>query len=190
MHKITFALVVLSLFTSNEKAAEVEGDLLEQARSRGRIWFWWQLKFVCIALFLHALRQETGKLLLLSYAIYELGLKLNWWALMPLTFWVGRNQMISLSPVLVRDVIMLPCAFAVGMLVMRLSPRQGGQLVFLAAGMLLGRVAILDGFADVWRLFLVAVLPALGGALLMKWMDLRAAFKRPTDTASVKPSRP
>ena len=31
---------LLSLFASLEEAQSIEGDLLEEARSRGRIWFW------------------------------------------------------------------------------------------------------------------------------------------------------
>src|SRR5688572_23948419 len=87
----TFALVCLSLFTDSDRAAEIEGDLLEQSRTRGRVWFWWQVKLTCLALFFYGLRQKGGKLLLISYAVHELALKLDWWVLDRVRFALWRG---------------------------------------------------------------------------------------------------
>jgi hypothetical protein len=38
---MSFAL--LTLFTSPERAGSVQGDLMEEAQSRGRVWFWSQV---------------------------------------------------------------------------------------------------------------------------------------------------
>lgn len=38
---LSFAL--LSLFTSAERSGSIQGDLLEEAQSRGRVWFWSQV---------------------------------------------------------------------------------------------------------------------------------------------------
>lgn len=40
MPKYSLSATLLTLFTSPEHAQSIEGDLLEEARSRGRIWFW------------------------------------------------------------------------------------------------------------------------------------------------------
>lgn len=178
MHNTTFPLVLLSLFTSTDRAAEIEGDLLEQARTRGNLWFCWQLKLTCIALFLHGLRKDAGKLLLVSYAIYELVLKLNWWALMPLRAALRKGLSLEAAHMpLVNNVIAALVAFTLGMLVTRLAPRQGAAMVMLAAGMWLGRLVVLEGPAEVPRFVVVALLPAICGVLLMKWVEVRGVFQ-------------
>lgn len=40
MPKYSLSVALLTLFTSPEHAQSIVGDLLEEARSRGRIWFW------------------------------------------------------------------------------------------------------------------------------------------------------
>ena len=40
MSKLSLAATLLTLFTSPEHAQSIEGDLMEEARTRGRIWFW------------------------------------------------------------------------------------------------------------------------------------------------------
>ena len=174
MHKITFALTLLALFTHPDKAAEIEGDLLEQSRRNGRLWFWLQIKLTCIALFFHTLRTEAGKLLLLSYAAYELVVKLDWWALRPLRFVLWRDLDLDAAQRPVMDnFIYTSVAFGLGMLLVRLSPQHGGQITLLAGGFLLGRIALLEGAWFVPRLVVFVLLPAILGALLMKWMELR-----------------
>lgn len=173
MHNTTFALTMLALFTTAERAAEIEGDLLEQARRKGRMWFWLHLKLTCVALFFYGLRQEAGKLLLLSYAIYELGLKLSWWLLNPLTVMLNRSVGFGVPHVVLKDFVIAPCAFGLGMLITRLSPKHGATLVVLACGLLVGRVTLLGGIPDAVRLVGFAVIPAVLGAVLMKWLELR-----------------
>jgi hypothetical protein len=173
MHDTTLALVILSLFTTTDKAAEIEGDLLEQARRRGRVWFWWQIKLTCIALFFHGLWREAGKLLLIGYAVYELVLKLNWWALNPLRFalWRGLDLDASQLPVMDNLVVTLT-AFSLAMLSTRLSPGHSFRIIVLAAGFMCGRFLLLDDIADVPRFLAFALLPGIAGAIVMKWMML------------------
>jgi hypothetical protein len=174
MHNTTFALAVLAMFTTAERAAEIEGDLLEQSRTRGRLWFWWQVKLTCIVLFFYGLRQEAGKLLLISYAVYELVLKLNWLALNPLRFalWRGLDLDNSQLPVM-HNFVNSSVAFSLAMLVTRLSPRHGGYITLLAGGFMFGRIVLLDGAPFVPRFVVFVLLPAISGALLMKWLELR-----------------
>jgi hypothetical protein len=173
MPDATPALTLLALFTTADKAAEIEGDLLEQAQSRGRLWFWLQVKLTCIALFFHQLRTEPANLLL-GYAAYELVLKLNWWALSPLRFalWRGLDLDRSQLPMLDNSIIFV-VALGLGKLVTWLSPKRGGQITLLAAGFVLGRVALLDGIEALPRLLVFALLPGVAGMLMMKWMQLR-----------------
>jgi hypothetical protein len=187
MPDTTLALTLLALFTTADKAAEIEGDLLEQAQGRGRLWFWWQIKFTCIALFLHNLRAEPGKLLIYGYATYELGLKLAWWVLNPLSRSIRRGLHLEVSHSFVNYLVILNFAFVLGLLITRYVPRQGGQILLLAGGFLLGRELLLDGFPDAARMAAFALLPAVTGALVMKWQELRYGgwncVRHPTDTA-------
>ena len=50
MPKFSLSATLLTLFTSPEHGQSIEGDLLEEARSRGRIWFWSHLVRTTVAL--------------------------------------------------------------------------------------------------------------------------------------------
>jgi hypothetical protein len=173
MHNTTLALTILALFTNNDKAAEIEGDLLEQARGK-RLWFWWQVKLTCIALFFHNLRAEPAKLPLLGYAVYELMLKFNWWVLTPLRRSLrGGLDLDEAQAIVMNNVIAVQVAFMMGIVLTLLSPKQGAQLTFIAAAFYLGRLVLLEGLADVPRFLAFALVPAVLGVLLMKALELR-----------------
>lgn len=178
MHGTTIALVLLALFTSNDKAAEIEGDLLEQSRTRGKLWFWWQVKLTCIALFFHGLRRHTGMLLLISYAMYWLTLEFNAFVLSKVhTFLWRRLDLNNAQLPIMENAIWSATAFGLGMLAVKLSPKHGGQVTLLAGGLLCGRVWLWDSpEMQVPRLVVFVLLPAILGVLLMKWMELRGAF--------------
>jgi hypothetical protein len=174
MHNTTFALVVLSLFTDADKAAEIEGDLLEQARRHGKLWFWLQVKLTCIALLFHSLRAETAKFLLYGYAVYELVLKFNWLVLNPLRASVRRGFHLDAAQFgVVNNLITVQVAFTLGMALVLLSPKHGSKITAVAAGFMIGRVALLDGVSDIPRLIAFALIPAVAGNLLMKSLELR-----------------
>src|SRR5579862_3305241 len=50
MHKARFAELILSLFTSRERAASTVGDLLEATPARGGLWFWWSVARTALSL--------------------------------------------------------------------------------------------------------------------------------------------
>lgn len=50
MLKLSVSATLLTLFTSPAHAQSIEGDLLEEARSRGRLWFWSHLLRTTLAL--------------------------------------------------------------------------------------------------------------------------------------------
>jgi hypothetical protein len=57
MPRGTFAFTLLSLFTTEQRAAEIEGDLIEEATDRGRYWFAFHLIGTALALFKESYRQ-------------------------------------------------------------------------------------------------------------------------------------
>jgi hypothetical protein len=173
MHNTTFALTTLALFVTPDKAAEIEGDLLEQARGN-KLWFWYQVKLTCIALFFHNLRAEPAKLLLCGYAVYELVLKFDWWVLRPLRYSFRRSfELDAAQSVIMNNLIVVQVAFVLGIVLTLLSPKHGSQITFVAAGFFLGRVALMDGASDVPRFIFFGLIPAVVGVLVMKWQELR-----------------
>lgn len=174
MHDTTFALTVLALFTTAERAAEIEGDLLEQSRIHGRTWFWMQIVLTCIALFFHGLRQGVGGTLLFSYAIYELLFKFGWWVLRPMRWMLARTFELRVPEMQMANMsIDALFGFAIGMLLVRAFPKNDGQILVLVIGLALGRVALLRSVPEALGIALVGAMPALLGALLMKWRELR-----------------
>lgn len=169
----TLTQTTLALFTTAEKAEEIEGDLIEQAATRGRWWYLLQVKLTAAALFFHGLFREPGKHLLLGYAVYELMLKVNWWLLRPIRLflnfelgWVEWQWQIN-------GVLNACTAFAVGMLLVRLFPRAGAQIAFIATALMLARVSILQSAQYAAEIAVFALLPLTLGLLAMKWLELR-----------------
>ena len=68
MPKLSLSATLLTLFTSPEHAQSIEGDLLEEARSRGRIWFWSHLVRTTVALWWKASSESPLALLGLTVA--------------------------------------------------------------------------------------------------------------------------
>lgn len=174
MHNTTFALTTLALFVTPDKAAEVEGDLLEQARGN-KLWFWYQVKLTCIVLFFHNLRAEPAKVLLCGYAVYELMLKFNWWVLNPVRFGLRRGLDLDWAQFAwVNNLILVQATFVMGMMLTMLSPKHGSQITFIAVGFMAGRIAMLDGMLNPLPQFIVfGMIPAVAGTMLMKGLELR-----------------
>jgi hypothetical protein len=63
---LPFAL--LACVTSEERAAAIEGDLIEQRASRGQAWFALHVARTALALFAHAVTREPRRIALLSAA--------------------------------------------------------------------------------------------------------------------------
>lgn len=60
------AHILLSLFTTQQRAAEIEGDLLEESSSRGRTWFAYHVAGVTLALFKESCKEAPIRLTLLT----------------------------------------------------------------------------------------------------------------------------
>ena len=68
MSKLSLSAMLLTLFTSPERALSIEGDLLEEARFRGRIWFWSHLVRTTMALWWKGFSESALALLGLTVA--------------------------------------------------------------------------------------------------------------------------
>ena len=68
MSKLSLSATLLTLFTSAEHGQSIEADLLEEARSRGRIWFWSHLVRTTLALWWQGFRESPLALIGLTVA--------------------------------------------------------------------------------------------------------------------------
>jgi hypothetical protein len=68
MSKLSLSAMLLTLFTSPEHAQSIDGDLMEEARSRGRIWFWLHLVRTALALWWKGFSESPLALLGLTLA--------------------------------------------------------------------------------------------------------------------------
>lgn len=80
MRKDQIAELILSLFTSPERAASLVGDFLEDASARGDFWFWGCVLRTVFALLWHDLTAESAFLTGLAFRgiLFGLGLLIIW----------------------------------------------------------------------------------------------------------------
>lgn len=60
------AHTLLSLFTTQQRATEIEGDLLEESTTRGPVWFAYHVTSVTLALFKESCKEAPLRLALLT----------------------------------------------------------------------------------------------------------------------------
>lgn len=72
MRSSSVAEFLLSLFTTRERAREIEGDLLEQQQGRPPGWMGWQVLCITTALFRASCREAPLRIALLSLGITAL----------------------------------------------------------------------------------------------------------------------
>jgi hypothetical protein len=84
MHKAQIAQLILSLFTSRERAAATVGDLLESTRERGAFWFWSCVARTALSLLWTDFAAEPSFLALLGLRgiLVNLSLLLAWFIAM------------------------------------------------------------------------------------------------------------
>lgn len=172
----TLTQTTLALFTSAEKAEEIEGDLIEQAATHGRWWYLLQIKLTAVALFFHTLFQEPGKHLLLGYAVYELLLKVNWWLLEPMRWFLIYKRDWTGWPLPLDSMFNACAGFIVGMVLVRLFPKAGATIGLISMALVLARVFLLQGQTQFVMVVIFALIPLVFlvlGLLTMKWLELR-----------------
>lgn len=78
MPEYKVSLTLLSLFTSTDRALEIQGDLLEESREYGKLWFYTNVGLTTFALYLRAFMKAPLKTLLVSVVLGEMLLLLFW----------------------------------------------------------------------------------------------------------------
>jgi hypothetical protein len=167
MPKFSLSANLLTVFTSPEHAESIEGELLEEARSRGRFWFWGNLVWTTLALWWKGVSESP---------LPHTGLTLACGAAWFLTVFVGE---VDDSPGLIVFGSLL-----VGFVCVRMAPVRGihaAVAVVLLAGPTIAVISILthlpvEGVAtlvpSLWDGG-VAVVPLLVGSLIARRQIVR-----------------
>jgi hypothetical protein len=158
----SFAVTLLSLGTTSERAREIEGDLLEQARISGRGWYLRHLWLTAAALLCRSFAKDAVANALLAYAVYELALKLNWWLIRPVRLmlrfdWLLTEPQVALATFLSWTLF----AVAIGFALVRTLSSRGFQVGLLAGGLMILRLLILDPPAGVTQVLVFGLLPLM-----------------------------
>lgn len=160
------SLAVLSLFTTPERAAEIEGDLIEQAQSRGSLWYASQIAVTTLALFRASVFRNFFVLALMSYAAYELSAKSYFFGFRPLR-WYLQSEGVSLATVTwLTYTLVAVFTFIVGAGLVRLVPRLGAQVAIGAITLFLLRLFVLQEGFTITQLALCVALPMFAGVVV------------------------
>jgi hypothetical protein len=140
MHKALIAQRLLSLTSRCDRAETMAGDLAEEARARGSLWFAAALTGVCLAMFFQAFGAARAR------TLRVLGLGLVVW-LAAYAAARGAGALLGLHPLVIdgRSVAELPTATVLYL---------GATLVLanFLTGLVLGRRASLNGMSPVMPL--------------------------------------
>ena len=164
MRNPSMPLVFLALFTTVEKAEEIEGDLLEQAHSHGRLWFIIQLVLTSCALFRQTLLQQPLLVLLPGYGVYELVVKLQLWAIRPLRLYLQHDldypaTLLSFGT----RFVWVISGYLIGMTLVRYLPRTGIHVAIGAHSLIITRVLMLHEVATASALLFFITPLLIGG---------------------------
>lgn len=167
MARLSPAATLLTLFTSPEEALSIEGDLLEESRTRGRSWFWTHVVGTTLALGWKGVRTPS-----LAFAIATL-------AILGAGFLAARVAESDDSPG-----FFVLATLATGFLCARALPTRGIVAAFavaaLAGPLVLGVSALLGspvhGIADRILAF-ASGLPLLLGAVVGRRQVVRKAAR-------------
>lgn len=166
-------MILLSLFTTPENAAAIEGDLLEQARIRGRWWFWAHLLHTSFALFMQSLLREPLPVFLLSFGVYELMAKVHFYAILPFRRYLQYSLDFPATVLAFGTrAVWLLFACWVGAALVRFLPRFGIHVVIGTGGLVLARLLVLQeqGLSMV-EVLLIVLLPMMVGGILARRRD-------------------
>jgi hypothetical protein len=172
----SFAVTLLSLGTTSERAREIEGDLLEQARISGRGWYLRHLWLTAAALLCRSLAKDAVATALLAYAVYELALKLNWWLIRPVRLTLRFEWSLTEAQVaLVTFGSWTLFAVAIGFTLVRSLSSRGFQVGLLAAGLLVLRTLLLDPPVGVGQVLGFGLLPLVAACWITHQRRVRGA---------------
>jgi len=174
MPEPSLSFSLLSLFTTPEKAMEIEGDLIEQAGTRGPFWFGCQVALTSLALFRASMLRNFFVLALMSYAAYELCTKAYFYGIRPLRWYLRSDIGLAYATVTwLTYLLVAMLALTVGGCLVRWVPKLGAQVAIGAVALVFLRLAVLQEGIPIPQLALCAAVPMLAGALLMNRLRLR-----------------
>ncbi|MES2623874.1 MAG: hypothetical protein V4628_01225 [Pseudomonadota bacterium] len=164
MHKPSVSLVLLAFFTTAEKAEEIEGDLLEQAQIHGKPWFILHVFLTALALGRQTLLQQPLLVLLPGYAVYELVVKLQLWAILPLRRYLQYELDYPATLLLFSTrFVWIITGYLVGMALIRYLPKTGIHVAIGAATLIMARVVMLNEVSSISALLFLVMPILLGG---------------------------
>jgi hypothetical protein len=163
MHKPSVPLIFLALFTSAERAAEIEGDLLEQRRVNGSLWFVTHMVLTAFALFRQTLMQQPLLVLLPGYAVYELLVKWHLWAIRPALIHLRYELDYPLEPLIASRSIWIVTGYLLGFMLVRYLPKTGIHTAIVAVTLGMARALLLNEVSSV-SVLVFLVVPVLLGA--------------------------
>ena len=178
MPKPSLALALLSLFTTPEKATEIEGDLLEQSRCYGKLWFVSHVVLTTVALFRAAVVSNLVQVSLLSYASYELTTKAWFFGIWPLRNLLIYELELPRFPAMIPIYLLLfalPFFVAAGLV--RFLPRLGAQVAIGAIALFFLRLAVLQEGFTVFTVMIYVALPMLVGSVYANWKSVERSLR-------------
>lgn len=177
MAEPSLSLSILALFTPPERAAEIEGDLIEQAHSRSSAWFACHVVLTALSLCRAAVARNFLFVALLSYAAYELTAKAFFWGIRPLRWYAEYELGIARLPtVSLTYALVVLFTFAAGGGLVRFLPAFGAQVAVGAIVLFLLRLVVLQEGYTVVQLVLCVAVPILAGAIVTNWLSLRTTL--------------
>jgi len=178
MPKPSPTLTFLSLFTTVEKANEIEGDLIEQLPHHGKMWFRVHIVLTGLALFRQAILKNPVAVFLLSYATYELMTKALFLGIRPLQRYTLYELDLPGVPVMVLIYLLLFLGpFIVGGALMRFLPRLGIQVAIGAIALFVLRMVVLQEGYSLFQIALFVAAPVLSGSVYIHRKDLEQAIQ-------------
>lgn len=175
---ITKALLLLSLFTSVERAREIEGDLIEEEGSKGHLHYGFQVVTTTLALMRRSIATEFPLVVLLGFAGYQLALRYDAELIMPIREFLWLR--LEYGGLLVWAVTYLSwflSTFLYGLLLALLLGALGPRAALATAAALLVKLSLLNIFVSwpiaVLQALTYVVLPLLFGAIGARYIHLK-----------------
>lgn len=139
MRHPSVAFTLLSLFTTTEKASEIEGDLIEQSHAYGKSWMRKQVLLVALSLFGRAISRNGTSIALLSvpaFAAIFLSVMLSEWLYRgPIGTYLADELAFSLpaAKLALLGLTVFPAAFLIGAVLVRAAPVLGTRVAVATA---------------------------------------------------------
>ena len=187
MSDLSLSFSLLTLFTSPERAASIQGDLIEEAQSRGRRWFWSQMLRTSGALCWNGIARTPLAILGLTLsggAVWILSTGILVAGVAAIEFLLHSFG----APLTIRfSWVFLLGALSTGIILGQVAPIRGMHASVVLAVVSVPALVLLlfspqpsAGIADVrWRVLVLAVALQLVGCALSRWRAANCASSAP-----------